>query len=104
MMRSLHMTKVTTEEVQHLADLARIALRDEEAAKLTGEFEEILGYVSEVQEIAVDTGEKKVGLLHNVYREDVDPHEPGIYTEALLAAAPERDGQYLKVKKILGEG
>lgn len=95
--------KITKDEVLHLAELARIAVTDEEATKLTGEFDDILSYVSEVEEIAASEGEKKVGAVYNVMREDGEPHEGGIYTEALLDAAPERDGQYLKVKKILGE-
>ncbi len=35
-------------------------------------------------------------------REDAFPHESGIHTEALLNNAPEREGMFLKVKKILG--
>ncbi len=34
-------------------------------------------------------------------RDDADPHEAGLYTEDLLKAAPGRDGNYVKVKKIL---
>ncbi len=37
----------------------------------------------------------------NVMREDSNPHESGKYTETLLKAAPQREGQYVKVKKIL---
>jgi Asp-tRNA(Asn)/Glu-tRNA(Gln) amidotransferase C subunit len=48
----------------------------------------------------VDTS-PTVGAVHNVYREDVVRHEPDQYTEALLAEAPDRQGRYLKVKKIL---
>lgn len=41
------------------------------------------------------------GVGVNVMREDTEPHESGIYTEKLLSAAPQREGQYIKVKKIL---
>ncbi len=89
-------------DIEHLAKLARIKLTDTEAHALAADITGILGYVSEINEITASaSGEKKVGTLHNVMREDGEPHEPGIYTEALLDAAPERDGQYIKVKKIL---
>jgi aspartyl-tRNA(Asn)/glutamyl-tRNA(Gln) amidotransferase subunit C len=90
------------EDIEHLAGLARIALSDTEKESLAQDITNILGYVSEIKEITAEvTDEKKVGELNNVMREDTDPHEPGIYTEELLNAAPERHGQYLKVKKIL---
>lgn len=89
-------------DIEHLALLARIRLTETEAQALAGDITKILGYVSEINSITADTDtEKKVGSLHSVMREDGEPHEPGIYTEALLSAAPERDGQYIKVKKIL---
>lgn len=90
------------EDIEHLAGLARIALSDTEKESLAHDITNILGYVSEIKDITAETAEeKKVGELHNVMREDTDPHEPGFYTEDLLKAAPERHGQYVKVKKIL---
>jgi aspartyl-tRNA(Asn)/glutamyl-tRNA(Gln) amidotransferase subunit C len=91
------------EDIEHLAKLSRIELRGGEADVLAENITSILNYVSEIQEIT--GGEdlvKQVGPVHNVFREDENPREPGVFTETLLAAAPERDGQYFKVKKILG--
>lgn len=91
------------EEIEHLARLARIGLRDGEAAELAHEFDAILGYVAQVSEISAEVdAAPAVGALKNVMRDDVVAHELGAYSEALLAAAPERDGQYVRVKKILG--
>lgn len=92
------------EDVEHLAKLARIEVRDDEATAYAEKITSILGYVSAIEEITGSKeGEKKVGPLFNVMREDENPHEPGIYTEDLLALAPSRDGEYLKVKKIIGD-
>ena len=90
------------EDIEKLATLSRIALRDGEAETLAHDISSILGYVSEISEITGDGAlEKKEGALFNVMREDENPHEGGLYTEALLALAPERKGQYIQVKKIL---
>lgn len=90
------------EDVTHLANLARIAVSDEEASALAEDITSILGYVSEIEKITGTGGvEKSVGALYNVVRDDENPHESGIYTEDLLALAPLRDGQYIKVKKII---
>lgn len=93
------------EKVLSLAKLARIDLKDDEAESLSSEFGAILGYVGEVKEAGkgseVSLDEKESHHLINVLREDKEPHETGIYTEALLEQAPMREGGYIKVKKIL---
>lgn len=91
------------EKVLKLANLARIEISDAEAESLSHEFESILGYVSEVKSAGVEAGESLQTnfALKNVMREDNNPHESGLYTEKILAQAPEREGDYLKVKKIL---
>ena len=91
------------EKVLSLAKLARIEIGDEEAESLAREFGTILGYVGEVKEAATDQHSnnlENVGVL-NVMREDGEPHESGIYTEKILEQAPAREGNYIKVKKIL---
>ena len=97
------MAKITKKEIEHLAGLARIEISDTEVEKLEHEFDAILDYVNQLDEIAAgDTKEEKaVGVHYNVFREDIDPHEPGIYTEKLLNAAPKHDKAYVSVKKIL---
>ncbi len=92
------------DDITRLAGLARIELTDTEAESFALEITSILGYVSEIADITGTAApEKKVGALYNVMREDGEPHAAGIYTEDLLKAAPERDGQYVKVKKILAD-
>ena len=34
-------------------------------------------------------------------RDDVNPRESGTYTEVLVSAAPAREGDFVRVKKIL---
>jgi len=91
------------EKVLKLANLARIEMDDAEAESLSHEFESILGYVSEVKSVGVNAlkSSKEDLALKNIWREDKDPHESGLYTEKILELAPEREGDYLKVKKIL---
>lgn len=92
------------EDIEHLAKLSRIAVTETEADALASDITSILGYVSEIEQVTGTTvSEKQVGALYNVMREDTEPHEAGLYTEDLLTAAPVRDGQYVKVKKILSD-
>ncbi len=103
-MQSCYSTRmISADEVKKLADLGRVALSDEEVEKLRGEINSILAYVDVIQKVTLpEHPAASVHLaLENVMREDGEPHETGAFTEALLAQAPRRDGNYLKVKKIL---
>jgi aspartyl-tRNA(Asn)/glutamyl-tRNA(Gln) amidotransferase subunit C len=92
---------ISAKEIERLAELARIEVDEEETQSLAKDIEAILGYVTLVQKVAGETGEPEKPALVNVLREDANPHESGIYTDALLSVAPEKEGGYVKVKKIL---
>jgi aspartyl-tRNA(Asn)/glutamyl-tRNA(Gln) amidotransferase subunit C len=96
--------EISDKEIEKLGDLARIKLSEEEKKGLKTDIESILGYVSEIQKVSSDlerdTTSQKDELI-NVMREDTEPHESGLYTEKILENAPERKGDYVKVKKIL---
>jgi aspartyl-tRNA(Asn)/glutamyl-tRNA(Gln) amidotransferase subunit C len=92
-------------QVLKLASLSRLAISDPEAEKLSGEIGAILKYVGEIQEISggsQDMPKKDNFPVYNVMRDDGEGHTPGIFTEKILNEAPAREGEYIKVKKILG--
>ncbi len=90
----------STEDVQKLAALARLSIPEDRLPKLAKEFDAILGYVSQLDELTVD---KRLPLLPytNVFRADENPHKPGIYTEKIAEQFPAREGDYLSVKQII---
>jgi len=106
------------EDIKKLATLCRIDLTDRETQTLRGDMESILGYVSEIgaitssdvrptqsktgfREVVAETHIPIVDTHHNVMREDGEAHASGLYTEDMLAAMPENEAGYLKVKQIL---
>ncbi len=88
------------DDIQHLAKLARIEITEEEMEKMTGEIDSILGYVGQINNVSAED-KREVPLHRNVMREDEVTHQDGEFTEKLLSNAPQREGQYVKVKKIL---
>jgi aspartyl-tRNA(Asn)/glutamyl-tRNA(Gln) amidotransferase subunit C len=88
-------------DIKNLAALARIDIDPSEAENLEKDITSILGYVEQIQSAQTEKSELVVGEVYNVLRSDEDPHESGLYTEMLLHEAPERQGDYVKVKKIL---
>jgi aspartyl-tRNA(Asn)/glutamyl-tRNA(Gln) amidotransferase subunit C len=97
------MSEITTEQVAHLANLARIALTESEIAKLTGELGVIIDSVVRVNEVAsADVPATSHPIpLSNVFRPDV-PGET-LTTEQALSGAPDHDGSRFRVSAILGE-
>lgn len=90
------------EDIEHLGTLARIQLSPEEVTSLQSEIDAILGYVSAINEIVADGSlTKKVGVRHNIFREDAVTNTPDQYTEAMINEMPTHEGRLLRVKKIL---
>ena len=93
---------ITPKDIEKLADLARIKITDEEKDQYGKEIDAILAYVTTIKEANVSLDVSgKVGSVKNVLREDVPAHESGEHTEKILNEAPKREGQFVKVKKIL---
>lgn len=91
---------ISKEEVEKLAKLARIELTEEEKTQFQGEIDAILGFVAKVKEAAEAAPRPQYASI-NVLREDVVVHKRGEFTEKLLNASPEREGDFVKVKRIL---
>lgn len=87
---------ITQNDVEKLAKLARISITNEEKAQFGKEIESILGYVSEIQEVAKE-GQQTISIK-NVMRED---EVMGTDPKDLIESAPESQGDFITVKKIL---
>ena len=97
------MSKITAEDVRKVAQLARLDLPDDQIATFTGQLEKILAYVAQLEQIDttnVPPTTRAVGVV-NVTREDEVASTP-VRTE-LLDLAPEREGDFFRVPKILTE-
>lgn len=92
----------TTDEVKKLAALARISLADEELEAFTREFDAIIAYVGQLEQLELppDTLHEKP-LVRNVMRADDNAHEAGEYTEKVAEQFPTRKGDALSVKQII---
>ncbi len=82
---------VDTEEVRHVAGLARIDLDDEEVDEFAAQFADILSYFDRLDEVPEVDSEPD---LVNVMRED-DPGD-GLDQAAALRNAPDSEDGYFK--------
>lgn len=97
------MSEMTPETIRHLAELARIALGEEEIQRLAGELSAIVDAVEAVQRVASeDVPPTSHPIpLGNVFREDVVGDT--LTTEEALRGAPDHDGSRFRVTAILGD-
>lgn len=89
--------KLKKEEIEHIANLARLQLTAKEKEKFSHQLTEILDWIDQLKE--VDTETIGVGLksdLTNVLREDVI--KPFSDTATLHHSFPEKQDNYLQVK------
>ncbi len=95
--------RIDQAEVRKVAKLSRLDLSKEEIEEFTGQLSAILDYVAKMNELDT-TGVQPLAHclpISNVFREDVVKESLG--TEKTLANAPQRDGEFFKVPKILEE-
>ena len=92
---------VDTETVRRMARLARIKVGDEEAERLKGELNAILGFVEKLGSVDVDGVEPMTAAVNADLRRREDAVTDGHCREKVLANAPETDEGYFVVPKVV---
>lgn len=93
---------IKTEEFEHLANLARIDLDEQDKSSLIKEFDSILTYIDALKKVSVSMdAESRVGAVKNIMREDVVISQDENDRKALIAEAPDKVGDFIAVKKII---
>jgi aspartyl-tRNA(Asn)/glutamyl-tRNA(Gln) amidotransferase subunit C len=93
--------KLNPEQLRELALLARLRFSPEEESLLATELEAILTYMDKLNELDTD----RIKLFQHAitavtsFREDRVANRPD--PESVLANAPDRDGTFFKVPKII---
>ena len=93
---------INVKDIENLAQLARIRLTDGEKSSLVSEIDAILAYVDQIKEASVALDHTPTpGALKNIARSDdartISPRD----RELILNEAPDREGDFVAVKKII---
>lgn len=98
--------KVTVEEVQRVAELAHLELRPEETPAMLRDLNAILDYVAQLNELdtkgvapLAQVSELLDGAGVSVLRADLPV--PSLERAAVMTQAPETDGVFFKVPKVI---
>jgi aspartyl-tRNA(Asn)/glutamyl-tRNA(Gln) amidotransferase subunit C len=100
---------VTIDEVRRVAELANLELTAEEEPKMQRDLNAILDYIAQLNELdtagvppMAQVGEILGGLLQD--RGEMlrsDEIRPSLNRAAVMASAPETDGRFFKVPKVI---
>ena len=110
---------VTLDDVRRVAELANLELTAEEEPRMQRDLNAILGHIAQLNELDTSavpamaqvgeilTGEIRVGEAMTVARDGAgadlraDAVRPSLDRAAVMAAAPETDGRFFKVPKVI---
>ena len=87
--------------VKRVARLARIAVSEEEASRMTGELNAILGFVEQLSEVNVDGVEPMTSVTPMTLRRRDDKVTDGGYPEKIVANAPLTEDHFFMVPKVI---
>jgi aspartyl-tRNA(Asn)/glutamyl-tRNA(Gln) amidotransferase subunit C len=100
---------VTIDDVRRVAELANLELTAEEEPRMQRDLNAILGHISQLNELdtagvpaMAQVGEMLGGLLQDrgeALREDAV--RPSVDRAKVMAAAPETNGRFFKVPKVI---
>ena len=87
--------------VKRVARLARIAVSEEEANRMTGELNGILGFVEQLSEVNVEGVEPMTSVTPMAMRKREDVVNDGNKAEDIVANAPATDRNFFQVPKVV---
>jgi len=92
---------VSSEQVRHIAKLARIAMSEEELDRLVPELNNILGWVEQLGEVNTDGVEPLTAVIDQKLRLRDDVVNDGGVQDDVLANAPEAQHGFFAVPKVI---
>ncbi|MCF6165316.1 MAG: Asp-tRNA(Asn)/Glu-tRNA(Gln) amidotransferase subunit GatC [Furfurilactobacillus sp.] len=94
---------ISRAEVEHVAELAKLSLTDEQASKFTSQLDEIITMIDGLNEVNTDDVKPTTNMADAtaILREDVavNAHQK----DALINEAPETEDGFIKVPAIIDE-
>jgi len=92
---------INQQEIEHVAKLARLSLRDDEKQLFTGQMEAILAYAETLNELNTDgiNPTSHAVPMENAFRPDCVT--PSIGHDRALANAPDKNETYFRVPPVI---
>lgn len=92
---------IDTETARKVAHLARIKVEDDDLPALAGEFNAILGFIEQLQEVDVEGVEPMVSVTPQRLKRREDVVTDGNQQDKVLANAPDAREGFFAVPKVV---
>lgn len=92
---------VTKKDVEYVADLARLQLSDEETESLASDMNQILDYMTTLEEVDTSDVEPLEHVIDLEYRLRKDEAKEPLSHEDALKNAPDADSDYFRVPRVI---
>lgn len=95
------MSRISTEQVKYVANLARLAITEEEAETFTKQLDAMISFAEQLNELNTDNVEPTSHVLDmkNIMREDIA--QVGLSQSDVLKNAPDHQDGQVKVPSII---
>ena len=95
------MSRISKDQVKHVANLARLAITDDEAVLLTQQLDAIITFAEQLNELDTENVKPTSHVLDmkNIMREDIP--KKGLENEEVVKNAPDHADGYISVPSIL---
>jgi len=106
---AVSLEQVSLEQVRRVAELANLELTAEEEPRMQRDLNAVLDYIAQLSEVDT-TGVEPMAQVGDVLGASkdfdgaalrVDAVRPSIDRKAVMASAPESDGRFFKVPKVI---
>ncbi len=92
---------IDNETVKRVAFLSRLRVDDEKIEATKEEFNKILSWIEELNEVNTDNIEPLISVNDSTLRLREDEITDGNYQEAVLSNAPDKEYDYFAVPKVV---
>ncbi len=92
---------VDRDEVLKIASLAKLHLTEDEVDLYTDQMNEILDYMHQLDELDTENVEPLSHVLDQLNMTRQDEEEPSLSRDEALSNAPDSDGEYFVVPKVI---
>jgi len=95
------MSRISKEDVKHVAHLARLAVTEEETEQMTKELDAIITFAELLNEVDTTNVQPTTHVLNMVSVLREDKAKPGLPVEEVIKNAPDHEDGLIRVPSII---
>lgn len=96
--------KVDRDLLKKLATLSRLEIEEEAEAGLISDLQQMVTFIEQLQQVEVEGVEPMISPVQHAFNGVADLPEPSLDQDRMLQQAPDRQGPYFRLPKVVEKG